>query len=78
MDGPRDCQSEVSQTKTNIMWYSLYVESKKKGTNELMYKTEIELQMQKTNLWFPGSKGGRNKLGDCDWHTHTTTYKTDN
>ena len=23
--------SEVSQTKTNIIWYRLYVESKKKG-----------------------------------------------
>ena len=29
---------------------------KKKGTNELIYKTES--QMQKTNLWLPGSKGG--------------------
>ena len=34
--------SEVSQTKTNIIWYHLYVESKKnKDTNELMYSTEI-------------------------------------
>ena len=24
---------------------------KKKGTSELIYKTEIELQMWKTNLW---------------------------
>ena len=37
-----------------------YVESKKKnGTNELIYKTEIESQMLKTNLWLPGGKGGR-------------------
>ena len=36
---------EVSQRKTNIIWYHLYVESKKKGTNEHIYKTEIELQM---------------------------------
>ena len=28
------------------------------GTNELIYKTEIELQMQKTNLHLPGCKGG--------------------
>ena len=32
------------------MWY------KKNGTNELIYKTEIELQVQKTNLWFTESK----------------------
>ena len=34
--------SEVSQTKTNNMWYCLYVESKKNDTNELTYKTEID------------------------------------
>ena len=30
---------EVSQTKTNIIWYHLYVESKKRDTSELFYKT---------------------------------------
>ena len=35
--------SEVSQTKTNII-YHLYVECKKKGTNELIHKTEIDPQ----------------------------------
>ena len=40
---------------------------KKKVTNEFIYKTEIELQMQKTNLWLPGGKGGgRDELGDWD------------
>ena len=30
MDEPRDCQLyEVSQRKINIIWYHLYVESKK-------------------------------------------------
>ena len=33
---------EVSQTKTNIIWYHLHVESKKNDTNELIYKTEID------------------------------------
>ena len=36
----------------------LYVESKKRGTNELVYEIETELQMEKTILWFPGSKAG--------------------
>ena len=36
--------SEVSQTKTNVIWYHLYVESKKKDMNELIYKTEIDSQ----------------------------------
>ena len=35
--------SEVSQTKTDIIWYWLYVESKKNDINELIYKAEIDL-----------------------------------
>ena len=34
--------SEVRQRKRNVISYPLYVESKKKGTNELIYKMEIE------------------------------------
>ena len=34
--------NKVSQRKTNIVWYHLYVESKKNRTNELTYKTEID------------------------------------
>ena len=33
-------------------------------TNELVYKTETDSQIQKTNLWLPKGKGkGRAKLG---------------
>ena len=42
MDGPRDCHTEWSKSKTNIIWCHLYVESKKNDTNELIYKTEID------------------------------------
>ena len=31
---------------------------KKNETNILIYKTEIDLQTQKTNLWLPKGKGG--------------------
>ena len=31
----------------------------KKETNELIYKTEIDSSTQKTNLWLPKGKGGR-------------------
>ena len=37
--------SAVSQTKMNIIWYRLYVKSKKNSTDELIYKIEIELHM---------------------------------
>ena len=36
----------------------------KKVTNELIYKAEIELQIQKANLWLPEGKLGRDKLED--------------
>ena len=36
----------------------------KEPTNELIYKTE--LQMSKINLWLPGGKGERDKLEDWD------------
>ena len=34
--------------------------------------------LEKKNLWLSGGKGRREKLGDWDWHIHTTIYKTDN
>ena len=39
------------------------MESKKKYTNELVYKTEVDSQTLKTRLWLPKRKGGRDKLG---------------
>ena len=36
--------SKISQRKTNITWYHLYVESKKNDTNELIYKTGTDSQ----------------------------------
>ena len=54
--------SEVSQThedKYRMISLTCRILKKKKGTNELIYKTEVESQIQKTNLWLPGSKGGR-------------------
>ena len=50
----------------------------KKGTNELIHKTEVELQMQKINLWLPGDKEGKDKLGNWDQDIHTIIYKIDN
>ena len=70
--------SEVSQTKTNIIWGHSYVESnflkKRTKRNELIYKTETDLQISKTILWLP--KGKQTWRGR-DEHTHTTIYKID-
>ena len=42
----------------------------KSDTNEVIYKTEIDSQTQKTNLWLPkgmgGREWGRDKLGVWD------------
>ena len=50
--------SEVRQWKTNIIWYYLHVESKKKGTNELICRTETDSQNLK-HLWLLKGTGGR-------------------
>ena len=47
----------------------------KKNTNELTYKTEIDPQTQKTNLWLLKGKGGWGELGVWDYHIYTTIYK---
>ena len=48
-----DTENDIS-----FISYCLYIESLKKimGANELIYKTELEPQMQKKNLWLPGDK----------------------
>ena len=42
----------------------------KNDTNELIYKTETDSQIQKTSLWLPKGKGGgevrRDQLGAWD------------
>ena len=39
---------------------------KKNDTKELIYKTEIDSQTQKANLWLPKGKVGGDKLGVWD------------
>ena len=46
---------------------------KKKGTDELIYKTEVESQMQKTNLWLPGVKG-EGKIWEIGTDIYTLLY----
>ena len=55
--------SEGRQTKTNA-WYRLHVECKKKSTNELIYKTEMEYTLMVTKR-----KEGVNWETGIDIHT---------
>ena len=50
---PRDCHTKPEKDKYHII--SLICEIKKK--KELIYKTEIDPQTQKTNSWLPKGKG---------------------
>ena len=62
MDGPRDYHTKWSKPKTNVIWYHLHIDSEKKSnTNELLPKTEIDPQTQKTKLWLPKGKDGRGR-----------------
>ena len=58
MDGPRDCHTKWSKSDKERHTSLLYGILKKNGINELIYKTEIESQMWKTNLWLPRGRGG--------------------
>ena len=61
MDPETIMLSEVRQKKTNIRYHS-YVESNlKNDTNELIYKTETDLPMLKTNLRLPKGKHRRER-----------------
>ena len=39
------------------VYIRMYIWNLKNDTNELIYKTEINSQTQKTNLWLPQWKG---------------------
>ena len=59
MDEPRGYHTKWSQTK-KIIWYHLYKESNKKDKNEVIYKTEIDSDILKSNLLLSkGNVGGK-------------------
>ena len=59
MDGPRDYHTEwrKSDRGRQISYDITYTWNLKYDTNELIYKTEINSQTLKTNLWLPKGKG---------------------
>ena len=68
MVGPRDYHTKWSQTqkdKYHMISLICGIQFFKKDANELIYKTETDLQILKTNVWLPKGKrcGGRDKSG---------------
>ena len=58
--------SEVSQTRTNIIWYQLYVESKKKKMMQMNLfpkQKQTHRHKKQTYDYQRGNVGGRDKLG---------------
>ena len=51
-----------------MLYDIIYLWNLKDNTNESIYKTETDSQIQKTNLWLPKGKGreGQDKLGVWD------------
>ena len=66
--------SEVSQRKTNIIWYHSYVESnlkkEKKQTNLFTKQKQTYRYQKKTYGYQRGNVEGRDKSGVCDEHTY--------
>ena len=56
MDPEIIIQSEVRERQ--ISYDNTYTWNLKKDINELIYKTEIDSQTWKTNLWLPEGIGG--------------------
>ena len=70
MDGPRDCHTECSNSdrERKVSYDIAYMcNLKKNDTNELIYETETDSQISKTNQTNQrGNMVGRDKLGACD------------
>ena len=56
VDGPREHHTKYS--KSEIPYDITYMWNLKNDTNESVYKTEIDSEIQKTNLQLPKGKGG--------------------
>ena len=70
--------SEVSQTEKDKYHITCMWTLKKKGTYELIYKTEIDPQTQKTKLELPKGKAERMINQENGTNIHTTIYKIGN
>ena len=70
--------SEISQIQKDKYGITYMGNLKKGGTNELIYKTEVEAWMQETNLWIPGWGGINWKIGTDVYTLLYIKYITNN
>ena len=69
---------EVRHRKTNVVWYSLYMQSKIKDINQFIKKKQKWSQKYRKQTRLSGDKWGAENLGYWEWHIYTTIYETDN
>ena len=56
--------SEVSQTKTNTVWFHLHEESKNQNRLTNKAKKETDSQTQRSNFWLLAVGGGEGWTGE--------------
>ena len=61
----------LSEVRQKQIYNNIYIWDLKNDTNELIYKTEIDSQTQKTNLWLPKGNmwGGINQEDGINIYT---------
>ena len=69
--------SKVSQKEEDIPYHTTYMWNLKYDTNEFIYKTENDSQIQRTDLWLPKLEAGRDGLGIWDQQMQTSIYRMD-
>ena len=82
MDGPRDYYIKWSKSKTNTIWYHLYIKSKIRYELTYLLKEEKKknrlTDIENRSMVTKGERGyGKDKLVDSDLHIQTTIYKID-
>ena len=62
----------VILSEVRVIWNPLYAESKRKDTNELIYKRKTDRNRTYGYQW------GRDRLGNWDGHVYTAIFKIGN
>ena len=75
MDLQTVIQSEVSQKETNKYRILTHIcGTQKYGTDEPICRSEIETQMQRTNVWTPRGESGMGAGGGMNWEIGIDIY----
>ena len=77
MDGPRDCHTEWSKTEKDKHHMISLICGLKNWYKWTYFQNRRVTDVENKLMVTKGKGGGRGKLGDWDWHIHTT-IKRDN